>query len=189
MTTFNNSSRRFGISNSPRAKTRKCTPAILGVFFVVAMVSLVGCAVSDTMTNRETAITAELDQVFEDYITVFNNYDLEAIDAVLADGYMLYETSWDTGSSVSTPLTREYDRGEVLTAAEILYPGEETQWERRGEAVMTGDDPWLVSQVILVTSNNPLYPNGIEGISILTIIEENGTLKVARDVFVAFEVE
>ena len=189
MRTINKKPRRIVLSNPYQAKIRKRTLAILGVFFVVALVSLVGCSVSDTTTNRETAITAEIDQVFEDYITAFNNYDLDAIDAVLADGYMLYETSWDTVSSVSTPLTREYDRGEVLTAADIWYPAEETQWERLGEAVMTGDDPWLVSQVIRATSNNPLYPNGIEGISILTIIDENGTLKVARDVFVAFEVE
>jgi hypothetical protein len=188
MMTFNKKPRRFVISNPYRVKIRKRTLAILGVFFMVALVSLVGCAVSET-TNRETAISAEIDQVLEDYITAFNNYDLEAIEAVLAEGYMLYETSWDTLSSVSTPLTREYDRGEVLTAADIWYPAQETQWERLGEAVMTGDDPWLVSQVIHVTSNNPLYPYGIEGITILTIIDENGTLKVARDVFVAFEVE
>ena len=181
--------RRFVIPHPSRVKIRNRTLAILVVFFAAVLISLGGCAISDTTTNRETAVTAEIDQIFDDYITAFNNYDLEAVGAVLADGYMLYETSWHQTSSVSTPFTREYDRAEVLTAVELWYPAEETQWERLGEAIMTGDDPWLVSQVIHATSNNPLYPNGIEGVSFLTIIDENGTLKVARDVFVAFEVE
>jgi hypothetical protein len=34
-----------------------------------------------------------------------------------------------------------------------------------------------------------LLGDGIEGISILTIVDEGGTLKVARDVFVGFEVK
>ncbi|MHA1939005.1 MAG: hypothetical protein ACW97O_12410 [Candidatus Thorarchaeota archaeon] len=160
-----------------------------GVMVLLLLVSLGGCAISDTTTNRETAVTAEIDQIFDDYITAFNNYDLEAAGAVLADGYMLYETSWHQTSSVSTPPSRDYDRATVLSNVELWYPGEEIQWERLGEAIMTGDDPWLVSQVIHASSNNPLYPNGIEGVSILTIIDENGTLKVARDVFVAFEVK
>ena len=160
-----------------------------GVVVLLLLASLGACASSDSTKASETAVTAEIDQVFDDYITASNNYDLEALEAVLADGYWLYMTSKDQASSVSTPLTHDYDRTEVLELFELWYPGIEVQWERLGDMIMSGDGPWLVSQVIRATSNEPQYPNGTEGISILTIVDENGTLKVARDVFVAFEVK
>jgi len=180
---------RFVILHPSRVKIGNRALAILAVLLVAALVSLSSCAISDTTTNRETAVTAEIDQIFDDYITAFNNYDLEAVESVLADGYMLYQTSRDQEASVSTPINREYDRKETLENVDYGYPAMERQWERLGDTVMSGDSPWLVSQVIRATSNEPQYPNGIEGISILTIVDENGTLKVARDVFVAFEVK
>jgi hypothetical protein len=44
-------------------------------------------------------------------------------------------------------------------------------------------------QVILEEFNDPKHPNGVEGISTLTIVDEDGTPKVARDIFVALEVK
>jgi len=179
---------RFVILHPSRVKIGNRALAILAVLLVAALVSLSSCAISDTTKNRETTVTAEIDQIFDDYITAFNNNDLEAVEAVLDDDYMIYETGWHRTASVSTP-PYPTDRESLLELTGLTYQIEETQWERLGEAIMTGDDPWLVSQVIHVTTNNPLYPNGIEGVSILTIIDENGTLKVAREVFVAFKVK
>jgi len=180
--------RRFVIPYPSLVKIGSRTPVILVVLLAAALASLGGCAISDTTTNRETAVTAEIDQIFDDYITAFNNYDLEAVEAVLDDDYMIYETGWHRTASVSTP-PYPIDRESLLELTGLTFQIEETQWERLGEAIMTGDDPWLVSQVIHITTNNSLYPNGIEGVSILTIIDENGTLKVAREVFVAFKVK
>ena len=156
-----------------------------GLFLGLLLLALLtGCATA----APETAVTAEIDQLFEDYITAFNNYDEEAVQAVITDGYMVYETGFDPLYAVSTGFTHEYPASWVLAAVNLNYPALEYHWERVGEPIMTGDGPWLVSQAIFSTSNDPCCPNGVEGISILTIVDEGGTLKVARDVFVAFEV-
>jgi hypothetical protein len=160
-----------------------------GVVVLLLLASLGACASSDSTKTSETAVSVEIDQIFEDYIAAFNNYDVDAVRAMITDRYMSYGTAWDPQSAVSTPLDRLRNLKGELEEVELHYPSIEVQWERLGDPIMTGDGPWLVSQVIRRMSNDPQYPNGIEGISILTIVDEAGTLKVARNVFVAFEVK
>ncbi|MEE9512713.1 MAG: hypothetical protein V3V46_01440 [Anaerolineales bacterium] len=160
-----------------------------GVVVLLLLASLGACVSSDSTKTSETAGSVEIDQLFDDYIAAFNDYDVDAFQALITDGYMSYATAWDPQSAVSTPLDRLRNLNGVLEMVELYYPSNEVQWERLGDPIMTGDGPWLVSQVIRRMSNEPQYPNGIEGISILTIVDEAGTLKVARYVFVAFEVK
>ena len=156
---------------------------------LLILASLGACVSSDSTKVSETAVSVEIDQIFDDYIAAFNDYDVDAIRAMVTDGYMSYATAWDPHLTVSTPLDRYRNLKGILEVVELYYPPIEVQWERLGDPIMTGDGPWLVSQVIRRMSNEPQYPNGIEGISTLTIVDEAGTLKVARNVFVAFEVK
>lgn len=159
------------------------------VVLLLLLASLGACVSSDSTKTSETAVSVEIDQIFDDYIAAFNDYDVDAVRAMTTDGYMSYATAWDPHFAVSTPLDRYRNLKGVLEMVELYYPPIEIQWERLGDPIMTGDGPWLVSQVIHSMSNEPQYPNGIEGISTLTIVDEAGTLKVARNVFVAFEVK
>jgi hypothetical protein len=160
-----------------------------GVVVLLLLASLGACVSSDSTKTSETAVSVEIDQIFDDYIAAFNDYDVDAVRAMITDRYMSYGTAWDPQSAVSTPLDRLRNLKTVLAEVELYLPSTEVQWERLGDPIMTGDGPWLVSQVIRRMSNEPQYPNGIEGIFILTIVDEAGTLKVARNVFVAFEVK
>jgi hypothetical protein len=160
-----------------------------GVVVLLLLASLGACVSSDSKKASETAVSVEIDQIFDDYIAAFNDYDMDAVRAILTDGYMSYGTAWDPHFAVSTPTDRYRNLRIELEAVELDYPPIEVQWERLGDPIMTGDGPWLVSQVIRRMSNESQYPNGIEGISTLTIVDEAGTLKVARNVFVAFEVK
>ena len=188
MTSQTEKSEQGDIVQPVRTKIGNRSLIILVVVLTVALASLGTWVLNDITTVPETAVTAEIDQIFDDYVTAFNNYDLEAVEALLDDDYMIYETGWHRMASVSTP-PYPTDRESLLEMTGLNYQIQDVQWERLGEAIMTGDDPWLVSQVIRVTTTEYQYPNGIEGISILTIIDENGTLKVAREVFVAFKVK
>jgi hypothetical protein len=48
-----------------------------------------------------------------------------------------------------------------------------------GEAIMTGDGPYYVSAVEHFTA--PGYgPQGVDGISTFTVVNDGGTLRVAR---------
>jgi hypothetical protein len=160
-----------------------------GVVVLLLLASLGACVSSDSTKASETAVSDEIDQIFDDYIAAFNDYDVDAVRAMSTDRYMSYWTAWDPHLTVSTPADRLRNLKGVLEEVELYYPPIEVQWERLGDPIMTGDGPWLVSQVIRRMSNEPQYPNGIEGISTLTIVDEAGTLKVARNVFVAFEVK
>jgi hypothetical protein len=50
-----------------------------------------------------------------------------------------------------------------------------------GEPVMAGDGPWFVSQVNRVEQNNWSEP--VEGISVVTIVDDGGVLRVADHTF------
>ena len=52
---------------------------------------------------------------------------------------------------------------------------------------MIGEGPWLVSQPLRVTASLEKYKL-MEGISTLTIVDDEGVLRVARDVFLAFTI-
>jgi hypothetical protein len=177
----------------------KDASAIAALVIVVTLVAACGSTaapptstpVQPTATSGpESAVSAEIDQLFEDYIAAFNAYDVDAVRAVITEGYMLYEGgSFHSEFTVSSPISQEYPATWVLAAVQTEYPALKFHWERVGEPIMSGDGPWLVAQVVRSTSKDPQYPNGVEGISILTIVDEDGMLKVARDVFVAFEIK
>ena len=103
---------------------------------------------------------------------------------------MLYEGgSWDSTRTVSTPVAHANDAAQVFGFVKEYSRAHEVKFERLGELIMSGDGPWLVAQVIRMTSTDPTYPNGVDRISTFTIVDESGTLKVARDIFVGFEVK
>ncbi|MBL7201754.1 MAG: nuclear transport factor 2 family protein [Anaerolineae bacterium] len=138
----------------------------------------------------ETAVTAEIGQLLNDYFAAFNDYDVDAVRTAITDGYVLYEGgSWDSDRAVSTPVSQAYGAAHVFAFVKGYNRENKVQFERLGEPIMSGDGPWLVAQVIHMTSTDPTYPNGVDGISTLTVVDEGGTLKVARDIFVGFEVK
>lgn len=136
----------------------------------------------------ETAVSAEIDQLFEDYIAAFNAYDADALQALITEGYTAYHTEFDSHYAISSGMAETSPREWVIAGLKSYYPNLEYYTERRGQPIMSGDDPWLVSQVIFEKFNDPKYPNGAESISTLTVVDKGGILKVTRDIFVALEV-
>jgi hypothetical protein len=161
---------------------------IAGGLVVFLLASSGACSSSDSIGVSETKASVEIDQLFENYIDAYNAYDLDAIRDLITDDYMIYETPWDL-AAINNPVSSTYEAERFLEWVELYFPSIENRYERLGDPIMTGNDPWLVSQVISISSNDPAYPNGVKGISILTVVNEGGTLKVARDIFVGFEVK
>lgn len=153
---------------------------------VVALVDACGPTDAPTPSVPETSVSAEIDQLVGDYFAAYNDYDADAVRAVITDGYVLYEgQSYEPDRTVSTPVCQAYDAAQMLGYVEGYNRQFEDQFERLGKPIMSGDGPWLVAQVIRLTSKDHL--GGVEGISTLTVIDESGSLKVARDIFVGFE--
>jgi hypothetical protein len=124
----------------------------------------------------------------DDYVAAWNAYDGDALRPLLTEGFMWYETDADPKHSVSTApsLTSDVAEGILYVAGSAQF--NKAQFEWAGEPIMTGDGPWLVSRAWRYTRES-FYEPEIEGISTYTIVDQDGTLKIARAVAVCFAVE
>jgi hypothetical protein len=183
--------------------------AILTVVLLIA-----GCTSSDDTADDETTIAApattvappetattsttlsliaaEIDHLLDDYVAAVNAYDGAAFRAVITDGYMYYGQSYVDpllANSISGLEIYTLDADGMIADIEESHPGRELQVERLGELIVSGDGPWLVSQTVRTTTNDlPLFPGGVVGPANWTVVDEDGTLKVARNVRLGFGV-
>jgi hypothetical protein len=163
------------------------------VVFAVALTALGACspadstAVPDTVIP-ETAVTAEIDQLLGDYEAAWNTYDVDALRPMLTDGFMVYETNPDAKHGISTGASESQDLADTLIRLEGGWQLGKGQIQRLGEPIMTGDGPWVVSQAWRLTMESYDLPV-TECITTYTIVDEDGTLKIARAIAVCFEVE
>ena len=130
---------------------------------IVVPLALFGCS-----DDNDDAVSDEVQEVLDAYSSAFEDYDGAAFLAVVTDDFT-FRSELD-----------EFDATEQSAAIGDL---ESSGWvaKQTGDAVMAGDGPWYVA-----------YPNTIdddmmsplEGLTILTIVDDEGTLKVAEQTFV-----
>ena len=161
---------------------------VLVVVLVAALTALGACGPADSTTSPETAVTAEIDQLLGDYEAAWNTYDVDALRPMFTDGFMSYDTNPDAKHGISTGASESHDLAYTLFRFEGGLQISKTQVQRLGEPIMTGDGPWVVSQAWRQTQETYTYPV-TECISTYTIVDEDGTLKIARVIAVCFEVE
>jgi hypothetical protein len=154
----------------------------------VALAGLGACSPADSTAVPETAVTAEIDQFLDDYIGAWNAYDADALRPLLTDGFMWYWTKVDQKHGISTGLSHSRDVALTLSYIEEIGPLSKLHLEWVGEPIMTGDGPWVVSRAWRVTAENYDHQE-TQGISIYTIVDEDGTLKLAREIEVGFDVK
>jgi hypothetical protein len=172
-----------------RTRNRHRSLSVLVIVVTAAVLGLGACSTQETTTAPETAVSAEIEQLLDDYYAAFNAYDVQAVRALVTDGFMLYETgNRDPENGVSTGINLAFGLDRVLDYVAGSYQFNECQWERLGEPFMAGDGPWLVSQAYRYTAKDYEHPEAV-GIAIYTIVDEEGTLKVARDISVGLWAE
>ncbi len=142
----------------------------LVVVLAAVVVGLVAWLIIDQTSSSDVAATDEVQQLVDDYHDAWNNWDGDAyLDLVTDDAVFVSRFA-------TTP---------AATQANIISSGEGTNWHVQavGEAIMTGDGPWYVAQANRLTA--AVYPDdGYEGLSILTIVDVDGTLQVARHQYI-----
>jgi len=150
-----------------RRRSRLLT--ILVVLLAAAVVAVGAWAILAGHGNSDTAVTAEIEELLDDYYTAWNDWDGDAYLTLVTEN-AVHETSLGTSTAQSQ--------------ASFIDGFGAYDWhvERIGEAIMHGDGPWYVAQANLLTANT--YPeDGHEGMTVLTIVDDEGTLKVARHVY------
>ncbi len=149
------------------AKGNRTLKAIV-IALTVALVGLGAWVIIDRTSTPDTALSDDVAQVWDDYMDAWNNYDGDAYLELTTDDYtFVTETGTNTAASQASYIDRlgAYD------------------WQVTpvGEPTMAGDGPWFVSQVNLVDDNTMTEP--VEGISVLTIVDDGGVLRVANHTF------
>ncbi|MGA7758276.1 MAG: hypothetical protein WCA57_10570, partial [Ilumatobacteraceae bacterium] len=115
-----------------------------------------------------TAPSDDIAQVWDDYTDAWNNYDGDAFLEITTDDY-----------------TFVTERGTTTAASQAGYISGLGRYDWNataiGERVMAGDGPWFVTQVNRVQDSTMTEP--VEGISVMTIVDDGGVLRVANHTF------
>ena len=136
----------------------------LAGLLAVAVIGLGGWLIADLNSgSAETAPTAEIEQLLNDYNTAWNEADGAGYLSMLTDSYTIETPRYGAFTGPEQALNFEPARNGVQTV---------------GDYTMIGTGPWWVT----MASHHdfaPGYPEGVDSVSILKIVEENGALKIA----------
>ena len=142
----------------------------LVVVLVVAVAVLGGLVISDRTSTSDTAVTDEIGQLLDDYHDAWNNWDGDAYLELVTDN-AVHQTSG----------------GETTAArqAAMITNLADFDWhvDTIGDPIMTGTGPWYVAQANVLTDNTA-PAEGHSGMSLLTIVDDDGTLRISRHLYV-----
>lgn len=139
------------------------------IALVAALVGLGAWVIVDQTSTPETAPSGDVAQVWEDYSDAWNNYD--------ADEFLQFVTPDYTFVMDGTETNAQDMATEVSSLGNV-------DWHVTlvGEPVVAGDGPWILSQVNLLEQGTLVTQ--MEGISVVTIVDDGGVLRVADHIFI-----
>lgn len=156
----------------PRLETTEERRGGLGVAVVILTVIVVilgAWILYDYSQRSATAASPEMVQLLDDYTTAWNDHDAEAFLALTTEGYVF-----------TAPGGMEFNRADQGSQLETTLPAFTWQVEELGDPIMVGSNPYYVAKGIHTVTNI----READGISILTVEDIDGTLKVARHIIV-----
>lgn len=138
------------------------------VVLAVALLGLGSWMIYDYATGSDTAVTGDIETLLDDYSTAWNDYDSQAFLALVTDDYT-FEGAGEVNTAEEEALgiaqLGAYDWHVVLT----------------GDRVIAGDGPTYVAlQPNRVTST----VGDMEGISVFTILETDGSYLISGHTFI-----
>ena len=138
------------------------------IALTVALVGLGAWVIIDRSSTPATAPSDDVAQLWDDYSDAWNNYDGDAFLQLTTDDYTLVtEQGTTTAASQATAINGLGSYDWQVTPV--------------GERVMAGDGPWFLTQVNRVQDSTMTEP--VEGISVLTIVDDDGVLLVSNHTF------
>jgi hypothetical protein len=140
----------------------------LVIVLAVALVGLGGWVIIDRSSTSDTAPSDDVAQLWDDYSDAWNNYDSEAfLGLVTSDYTFVSEQGTNSAADQAVEITRLGSYGWHVTPV--------------GDAAMAGDGPWYVTQVNEVEFSTGTAP--VEGISVMTIVDDGGVLRISNHTF------
>ena len=165
-TTTTTSEGRGVPTEHPDRDNRTLTAVVVAL--TIALIGLGAWVIIDRNSTPATAPSDDVTQVWDDYLDAWSTYDGDAFLQVTTDDFTFVTETETTSVDVQ--------------AANIDRLGAyDWQVTPIGDRVMAGDGPWFVSQVQRVEFNT--LPEPVEGVSVLTIVDDGGELRVANHTF------
>jgi Tfp pilus assembly protein PilV len=158
-----------GSLESTQRKNRGLTIAV--AVLTVITLGLAGWLAYLLVVPEENAVSSDVAQVLEDYTDAWNNYDGAAFMGLVTADYKFYEAAGQPAEDAEG------------TAAMISNDLEGFDWavEQQGAAQMIGDEYTVHVSSLDVTSTNVGPDN--EGVSVLTLVNQDGVWKVKQHIF------
>jgi hypothetical protein len=169
MTTLTDRPSDVAGGETARLRRRLRAMTVTVVVLAVALIGLGAWVVYDLVAQPDTAPTAEIEALLDDYTTAWNEYDGDAFLALVTDDYVHeYAGFGSTAESVAADI----ESNEVF----------ENTVEKVGDPIMIGEGPrYYVAQANRLTSVGGVR---LEGISLFTIIQEGDMFKIQEHVFI-----
>ena len=154
-----------GRTEHPDKGNRTLTAIVIAL--TLALVGLGAWVIIDRSSTPDTALSTDVAQVWDDYTDAWSNYDGDAFLELTTDDYTFVSEMGTAGPA---------------SQAAFINGSGRYDWRvtRVGEPTMAGDGPWFVSQVNRIEDNRS---GPVEGISVLTIVDDGGVLRVANHTF------
>lgn len=169
-----------------QAERRNRLLTITVVVLVLAVFGLGSWIIYDATTDREASVTAEIDQLLDDYISAVSANDAPAYLAVVTDDFVVNDILYyQVGGTLVRSLSSETLD---LVATSLEFAVTEWQFELVGEPIVTGEGPWYVSLVENArntTEENHRYV----GVSTYVVVDDDGTLLVAEKTWIGARLE
>lgn len=133
---------------------------------IALLFSMVACSSDDAMP-----VPSEVQSVVDSYTSSWNEDDGDAFRTVVTDDYMFINARTGAASDVDT-------QANVIDG--ML---ESNGWNAEDvDLFVAGDGPYYVA--VLNTSTSNATPDGVDGMSTFTIIDDGDDLKVSEHIYV-----
>jgi len=136
---------------------------------LAAALALPFSAVACSDDEPANAVPDDVWAVVEDYTQAWNDYDGEAFRSVVTEDYHFVTGGMETGVEAQANL--------ISTA----LSSQDWAAETVGDPIVAGDGPYYVAITNQLTSASS--PDGVEGMSTVTVVDDNGALKVSEHVY------
>jgi hypothetical protein len=140
--------------------------AVLIAATIALPFSMIACS-DDEPAN---AVPDDVSSVVEAYTASWNDYDSDAFLAVVTDDYVFVNNGTET---------------DVETQANIIDGTlSSANWsaDQVGDSIVAGDGPYHVAVTNILTTSGS--PEGVEGLSTVTVVDDGGDLKVSEHIYV-----
>jgi hypothetical protein len=140
------------------------------VLLAIALLGLGAWIIYDSVAGSDTAVTGDIETLLDDYAAAWNNYDSEAFLALVTDDYT-FEGAGEVNTADEEALgiaqLGAYDWNVTIT----------------GDRVIAGDGPTYVA---LQTNQVTSTAGDMDGISVFTIVETDGSYLISGHRFVEY---